>query len=102
MPDDVISILRLNPFPMAPEKKADQDQRIEEAIDMLRESPARRRAFVAGHEYGGVVPVTLASWLSPDRIVISEWSFTAKAWDPIRFENELDSRSSAAREETHV
>jgi hypothetical protein len=87
---DAISILRANPFPLAPEKKANQDQRIEHAIGMLRESPTRRKAFVAGEECDGVIPVTLASWLSADRVVIWEWGFTAACWDPVRFQSELN------------
>jgi hypothetical protein len=92
MPDDAISILRFNLPPIA---KADQEQRIEHTIGMLRKSPTRRRAFVAGKECDGVIPVTLASWLSADRIVISEWGFTVRSWDPVRFENELDGRACA-------
>jgi hypothetical protein len=62
--------------------------------DVISIAPARRKAFVAGEECDGVIPVTLAHRLSADRIAIWEWGFIAKCWDPVRFHHEINGINS--------
>jgi len=83
------TICFLNAFGMTPEEKSRRDQRIEQVVCMLRDLPARRKAFVAGDERNGITPVTLASRMAGNRICIAEWGFSAGNWDPRRFEKEI-------------
>ncbi len=90
-------ILRFNVPALASGRKAAQEQREREAIRLLRESPFGRKVCVASEECDGIVPVTVAGWLSAARIVISDFGVTRAAWDPVKFEREINDRVALSR-----
>jgi len=87
MPD---TISHMTAVPQNPEERGRQNQRIEQAVSKLSESPACKKVFVADEERDGITQVTFASKISADRISITEIGF--KDWNPERFQSEINSR----------
>jgi hypothetical protein len=77
--------------------EAARERRIEHAVRMLREAPARRSAFVAGRECNGSVPVTVV--IRTDQgLVNGDLAIAKERWDPLlflQFIKDQDEKTSA-------
>lgn len=78
--------------------KAAQEQREREALRLLRDAPPGRKVWAASEEYDGIA-VTVAGWLSAGRIVVSEIGVARDAWDPVKFDREINDRVASSRSE---
>lgn len=76
---------------------AARETRIRQAIQMLREKPSRRSAYIAGQECADMVPVTIVIRTSHG-LVTGDVAVPRDRWDPalfLRFLQEQDERTVA-------
>jgi hypothetical protein len=94
---DELTIVRMG---MPADNPANQERRIKQCIALLREVPnSRKNLVVAGEEFNGFIPVTIARWISTNQIFISDMGVKAGCWGPAEFLSEINQKSRVSPSE---